>query len=129
MKDYFVWETKLANGRYYPIFSDSTIQHLHSGVGSESAEIVNVKMNRGGEDWYNRGLLIFSKGKDTLNVPLMYYNNFVKSVHSLFELFPYYVWERLDIDLYRFIGYGEVNNLGVVRINSDCTFTLLGEIV
>ena len=129
MKDHFVWETKLANGRYYPIFSDSTIQHLHSGVGSESAEIVNVKMNRGGEDWYNRGLLIFSKGKDTLNVPLMYYNNFIKSMYGLFELFPYYVCELLDAGLYRFVGYGEVKNSGVVRINDDYTFTLLGDII
>ena len=129
MKDHFVWETKLAGGRYYPVFGDSTIQHLHDGVGSERAEMVNVKMDGKGEDWYNRGLLIFSKSKDTLNVPLVHYNNFVKSIHSLFELFPYYVWEHLDVGLYRFTGYSKIKNSGVVRINNDYTFTLLGEIV
>ena len=140
MKRYYVWQTVqkggyefngiLYNGRFYP----KTPMGLHSGFGSTNSEIVNIVSHNKGEHFINLGITLFSKAttgsvQSFLDCPLVYFNNFINSSFSLLELFPNYVWEHLDVNLFRLTGYGRTKNSGVLRVNKDYTFTLLGDIV
>ena len=140
MKDkYYVFETeqkggyefagKYYAGRFYPK------NDLINGFGSDRPDIVNITTASCTDERINYGITLFSSQNRSsvltyLDCPLIYFNNFVDSSFSLFELFPDYIWEQLDNSLYRFTGYGKVKNSGIARLNSDdYTFTLLGDIV
>ena len=138
MKDYYVWETEQKGGhefagnyypgRFYPK------NDLINSFGSDRPDVVNITASMHTKECINYGIALFSKqstGKVRVfhDSPLIYFNNLIDSSFLLFEMFPNYVWEHLGSDLYRFVGYGEIKNSGIIRINEDYTFTLLGDII